>query len=113
MSFGALEVKHAVVAYKLFSILVNSRHTLHKMCTNYFAGCVNFVSGNQERTTICCMKMYTLKIGLYAVEMQDAKVIMCIVHLILYSINLHQLSPNMKKIVATKTETNSSNIFIY
>lgn len=48
MNFRTLEVKHTVVVYKLFLILVNSSHDLYKMCTN-FAGCVNFASGNQER----------------------------------------------------------------
>lgn len=49
MSFRTLEENHAVVAYKLFLILVNSRHDLYKMCTNFFAGCVNFAGGNQEK----------------------------------------------------------------
>lgn len=113
MSLGTLEVKHAMVTYKLFSMLVNSGHALYKIWTNFFAGSVNFASGIQEKKPISCMKMYIIKIDLYTVEMQDARVIMCIIHLILYSINLHQLSPNMKKIVAIKIETNSNNLFIF
>lgn len=59
------------------------------------------------------MKMYILKIDLYTVEMQNARVITCIIHLILYSINLQQVSSNMKNVVAIKIEIDSSNPFIF
>lgn len=54
------------------------------------------------------MKMYILKIDLHTVVMQDTRAIMYIIHLNMYSINLYQLSPNMK-IVAIKIEMKSSN----
>lgn len=59
------------------------------------------------------MKMYIIKIDLYTIEMPNARVIMCIIHLFLYSINLYQLSPNVEKTVGIKIEMNSSNLFIF
>lgn len=65
-----------------------------------------------KKETIFCMKMYILKIDLHTVVMQDTRAIMYIIHLNMYSINLYQLSPNMK-IVAIKIEMKSSNWFIF
>lgn len=106
-------VKHVIVAYKLFAIFVISSHPPCKTWTHFFTCCETCASRIQEWRAISCTAMYILKIDLCVVEMQDARVLICPLYLILYSINLHRLSQNMKKVVTNKIEINSNMIYCW